>query len=338
MLQFAGALILVATLLDIGATTLTVGSGSRPPSGWFLSVFWRGALRLLQGHHHGLALVGPSLLALLVLGWALMLWLGWSLVFLSSPELAMVVADTEVPASAWQRVYFAGYTMTTLGPGGIEALGVWWQLFEVLTSFTGLVLATLGITFLLSVVSGVVDKRRLAADLNSLGETPAGVLTHAWDGTSWRRLEPLLADVSSDVHDIAQKHLAYPVLHYFHSPDRETALAPSLAVLDEALTMLIVGKDGDGIDALILNQFRKANAVFLETLRSGFLSADSPPPPPPRPDLDPLVDLAAPTTPQATWDERYASLADRRSVLRAFVRSDGWEWGADVHGIPTQGS
>lgn len=330
LLAVAGGALLVVTLLDVAATTLTVGVAHRPLSGRLSALMWRSTVRLLGGRHRVLALVGPSLLAALVLGWAGLLWLGWGLVFLAAPDLALLVADTEVSATAWERLYFTGYTMTTLGPGGIEVTGTWWQFLEVLTSLTGLILTTLGITFVLSVVNGVVDKRRLAADLSTLGQSPQQLLRQVFDGTSWQRVEPILGDLTTDVHDIAQQHLAYPVLHYFHSTERVAALAPSLAVVDEALTMLIAGKDGDGIDGLVLQRFRAGSRMLLDTLRSAFIEADEQPPR--MPSRDVLTGLATSVADQSTWEDRLDSFAERRATLEAFVRSDGWDWDTDVYG------
>ena len=103
--------------------------------------------------------------------------------------------------------------------------------------------------------------------------------------------------------DLAQQHMAYPVLHYFHPVDRGTALAPATALLDDTLILLRFGVHEAPIDPV-----------------------DGTPEPPSLAILDRLG------VPCVTEQEYHvagadAELSDRRALLAGFVANDGWSWG-----------
>ena len=79
----------------------------------------------LSGRSHGAcsarvisacAQAGVTILLVSIALWLILTWLGWSLVFAASAN-AVVDATTAAPATIGQRVYFAGYTLLTLGNG-----------------------------------------------------------------------------------------------------------------------------------------------------------------------------------------------------------------------------
>lgn len=98
-------------------------------------------------------------------------------------------------------------------------------------SVTGLALITLAITYVTPVMSAVVTKRRVARVIVALGPTPTDVLDKGWDGQSFQRIASHMTNLAPALADLAQQHMAYPVLHYFHPAERATALAPAVAVL-----------------------------------------------------------------------------------------------------------
>nr|WP_274387504.1 potassium channel family protein [Salsipaludibacter albus] len=251
-----------------------------------------------------------------------MVWAGWSLVFLAGGD-ALVSSETGARASGWDAVYFAGYTITTLGVGHLETVGDGWKIAEVLASMSGFVLASLGISFVISVVNAVVDKRSLAADLHALGATPIDVARNA-DGLPPAVARTVLEEASSRVHHLAQQHLAYPVLHYFHSSDRRTALAPSLAVVDEGIELLR-SQTTDWPDPWTWARWDHARTVFLGTLQGTFVVPAEEPPRMPGPATDTHGDDHAGGDPTTTHGRR-------RALLVAFTSQHGWDWESDVLG------
>ncbi len=62
---------------------------------------------------------------------------------------------------------------------------------------------------------------------------------------------------------LGEKHLTYPVFHYFHTPQRSQCLPLSIAALDEAMTLLQYAVLPDhGIDPATLTAIRRACAAL----------------------------------------------------------------------------
>lgn len=209
----------------------------------------------------------------------MLLWAGWSLVFLSSPD-AVLEAQTRVPADAWSRVYYAGFTFFTLGVGDYIPGGPVWQIASVVAVANGLFLVTLSITYIVPVLSAVVERRQQAGTLSAMGEDVEELLERVWDGRSFAYLTSQLPLVAQGVALTAQRHLAYPVLHYFHADERELAFAPSVAVLDEAVTVLMHGVAPDvRPHGASLRTARQAVAHLLTILDEEFVEVGGDPPP-----------------------------------------------------------
>jgi hypothetical protein len=110
---------------------------------------------------------------------------------------------------------------------------------------------------------------------------------------------------------------------------RSTAAAPSIAVLDEALTLLEYGVLCDyRPDPATLYPVRQAVSEFLETLSSTFIHPTQEAPPPPI--LDHLRMNGIPTLSDEAFQIAVEDLAKRRRLLLALVRNDGWSWHRDV--------
>jgi len=117
--------------------------------------------------------------------------------------------------------YFTGFLVVTLGTGDFVASTSWWRVLTDVAAFSGLFLVTLAITYLTSVVSAVVARRTLAIHVNALGGSATDILARGWDG---ERFSPgftqHLVMLTDKLTMSAEQHLAYPVLHYFHTHHR----------------------------------------------------------------------------------------------------------------------
>ena len=325
----AGACVVAVALADLLSTTLSVASATGVVSVRAARLVWGGVQRLRLSHR-ALRMVGPTIVAGQIAWWVLALWAGWALVFLGAGADAVISTSTGAPTSGADRVYYAGYLVATLGNGDFGPTSTTWQIASVLASLSGLLTATLAITFVVPVVSAVVERRRLAMQIASLGGSPQALLERSWNGSDFAALTPHLSStVLPAVHMTAQQHLAYPVLHYFHNDQRQAAIAPMIAALDDALLVLRHGLRDPGIDGLTLEATRRAIDDLLALMRSAYVEpADDPPPPP---DRQALARLGAAMADEAAFARAVDADADRRRVLRGFVETDGWSW-SDVHG------
>lgn len=315
-----GIAVLATVAFDALRTTASPGSGGGPLTTRITAGLWSVSLSLHRRRpsHNLLRTVGTSLLVITFLAWVVLTWLGWTLVFQGTGSL---VTSGGTRAGTADTIWFAGSTLFTLGLGDVRAVATDSKVLTAVASFTGLFVVTLGVTFFVPVVSAVTRRRQVATHISSLGQTVDEVVMQAWDGTD--AFVAHVANIVPALTLVAQEHLAYPVLHYFHSTARDAALAPSVAVLDEALTVLEHGTE-DRLDPGAVRPARAAVGHLLETLGSAFVTpaAASPLPPP----LDGLEHAEIETTDPDEFARHLAGTDDRRRLLLALVEADGWSW------------
>lgn len=197
---------------------------------------------LLQVHRshdsqRALAYAGPLIAILTVLGWILMSWTGWLLIFSAGTE-SLVRATTGEPADIWARLYFTGYTLFTLGLGDYRPEGAVWQVLTALAVGNGFMVISLSASYLIPLVSVATSKRSVALYIHGLGASPSQILTTMWDGRGFSSLSQHLVTLTLAIIQAGQQHLAYPVLHYFQSTEARAALTVQIAKLGEVLDLL----------------------------------------------------------------------------------------------------
>lgn len=237
-----GLAVVAFAVVDEVRTTLAVASGPGPLTQLLTRLAWRltrrpavadsAVVRFLGGP--GVLLIGATLGA-----WSTLLWLGWSLVFLGGDE-AVVGASGGAPASVWERFYFAGYNVATLGNGGYQPTGAGSQLATMAAALSGMLLITLAVSYLTGVISAAVGKRSFASQVTGFGGTGGEVAAGlAVPGTAVVPLSALSAALST----LAQQHRAYPLLHAYRPRTPELGTAPAVAVLLDATLLLSSAAD-----------------------------------------------------------------------------------------------
>ncbi|MDK3257662.1 potassium channel family protein [Blastococcus capsensis] len=323
-----GAFIVGLVVWDVVATTLTVGGTAGPLTNRSLAATWRALLRLHRrraGWPRLLGTAGALLLGLTAVIWIVLFWAGWSLIFLGSGAVAD--ADTAVPASLTDVVYFAGMTLSTLGVGDFVASTAGWRIASAVAGFSGLALMTLAITYLLSVTSAVVSRRAVATQLHALGDSAQGIVLGGWDGKGF---EPAfvqqLVQLPGQLATVAEQHEAYPVLHYFRSRTASAAAPLAMARLYDALHLLEAGvAQPVRPPASAVQPVRRVVERYVGTAgvdRAKVHEAD----PPPAPAVDRLVAAGLPLAPETERQGAVGAVAGRRAGLRQLVEDAGWEW------------
>lgn len=326
LLAALGALLVLAVAYDGARTTLSA-SASGPLTRRLSASAWQ----LLLAIHHRypnhalLGRAGSGITLLLILTWVGLAWAGWALIFCGAAD-AVLNSNSFLAASVAERIYYAGFTVTTLGVGDFIAHGTLWQILSTIAAGNGLLLFTMSITYAIPIMSAATEKRQLALAINTLGESPAAIYRQTVGDGDFDALRAQLEQVEMAIAGAGQKHLAYPILHYFHSADTMTSLPLALVRLDQTLS-LIAGAVQD------LPQATRARieitqhtiASFLATLESAFIRPSAEPPT--IPSLDAFEDLPFfDAEPQAMRAK--LAVQDRQPLLHAYVRDDGWRWQA----------
>ena len=334
VLLILGLVILGVVSSDVLVTTLTVRGGgflTTRVSSWL----WHGATKMhrYKNNHRLLAGVGLLLIVGMAILWYLLTWVAWSLIFCSISD-AIVNSSDEQPASIWGRIYFVAYTITTLGRGDYQPSNTIWHLLTGLAAANGFFLVTLSIAYLFPIVSAATQKRILAIYISSLGGTADQILTRAWNGKDFGNLEQHLINITPLIVELGEKHLAYPVLHYFHCVERSRCLPLSIAAFDEAMTLLQYAVSVESRpDKAAIEPARRACMSFLKTLKSDYIEPSKQ-----KPDVTPLKLLRVkgiPTVDEIIFVRTSERISQRRRLLLSLVQNDGWTWEAIASSLTT---
>jgi hypothetical protein len=319
-----GTGLLVAAIVDILWTTLWVDGGSGPLSSRITTWIWRGLRQLGDERSRALSLAGPIILTATLVMWVGLIWGGWTLLFASSEE-ALVSARDGVPVTWAGRIFFVAYSMFTMGNGDFFPAAGIWQIAASLTTASGMLFVTMGVSYVLSVLGAVSNKRSFASGISGMGTDSESVVRTAWDGEDFDGLDLPLNSLSSQLDLLADQHKSYPILHYYHSERAKHASAMAVAVFDESLTVLRFGvPEEDRPDGVLIGNARSACQNYLETLNNAFIEPAEKQPP--SPDLDQLRREGVPTVSDEEFADAIAELEERRQKLLAVVHADAWHW------------
>lgn len=305
----------------------TLGThGGGPVSGPTLSMFWKLALGLHKRRkkHRLLSFAGSALLIILLLLWTGSIWLGWFTIFSADPH-SLINAQTHEPASGVARFYFTGYSIATLGNGDYMPSSKLWQIMTALTTLSGLGTVSLEITFLLNVLAAVVEQRTLGAYISDLGAKPLKIIERAWTGETFDSLSDHLIALTAMVQLYSEQHLAYPVLHFFHSETERTSSALRLAGLEELIFLLCHAVAEEArLPPLAILPLEDAMQGLADVMTSEFIEpAKEMPPVIP---LQALRELGIPTVDERTYAAAVGASAYRRRVFAGLVEEDGSDW------------
>lgn len=325
-----GGLIVVA-MWDVLRTTLGIHGGGRLTR-WIASHAWAAAQRgASDGTKSWLRYsAGPTILLVTLLAWLLLLWIGWTLIF-GAQAGAVLHGPTGRPAGFVDRLYFTGYTLFTLGIGDMVPRAGLWQVATTVATVNGFFVATLSVAYVIPTLAAAVEKHRLAAWIATLGRTPSEILARAWDGKTFAGLDGHLTALVPAIELHAQRHHAYPVVHYFHGADRRVSVATSIAALDEAVGLLLYAVPSTARPSTTtLRAIRTAVTDLLDTLGTGFVTER--PEAPPKPVHGLLEGVNIELVPGGL--ARVGEDGDRRARLLAFVRDGGGAWFEDAATAP----
>lgn len=335
LLIAAGAAVVLAVLYDVAATTISLSAVRGPVSTRLSAAFGAMVNRIARGRFRFLLrATGPTLLVLILVGWLLTLAVGWSLVFSADGALAQTAEPEERSSVRWRdALFFVIGRLIGTGSSNLEPDQAGWSAALAMLTLSGVLLLTLAVAWILPVVGAVVQKRALASKLSSLGGTPEEIITRAWTGRDLGDLNLHLLPIIDQLTVLAQRHLAYPVIHHFHSTAPRTAIAARLAALDEALTLVRAGGLDDvdratGLDVSVTRPLRQAISDYLSTLEHTFIRPAGEPPPPPRFDAVVAAGIADEATLRRHLPACVDDLSARRALLLGYVRHDGWAWDA----------
>jgi hypothetical protein len=273
-----------------------------------------------------LSLAGPVILLLTLLSWLVVLWAGWTLVFVSGDPSLLDTRNYD-PAAWPDQGYFAAYTMFTMGNGDFTPASSAWQMATSLATGSGMLLVTLSITYVLSVLRAVTQSRSFASGVSGLGTRGEELVWRGWnsDQKNFDNLDFQLTRLASQLDDVTEQHLAYPILHYYHSIRPRAATPRAVAILDDALLILETGvSEEHRTNEVLIGTLRSSIENYLEVLK--FEAIDPSDELPPQPDLRDLREQGVPTVSDEAFLDGVVSYHSRRQKLQSAIRQSGRNW------------
>lgn len=247
--------------------------------------------------------------------WILLVWLGLFLLYSYNPE-AIINGNGRV-ANIYERLYFTGYVMSTLGIGNFKPISGFFEIVTSCFAFFGFIFFTSSMTYFISVSSALVNKRLLAKSIFNLGESPQEIANKLISVDSSYSYQQLL-NFQEMIDKHSANHHAYPVIHFYTEAKPEDCLSLNLARLDEALSILIDNKEGGELQEE-LKPARSSLTQFLQSLDKRFSNS--------LPTVKNAVERNS--FPYKANILKNEDLEYRRRVLEELFKSEGFKW-ADV--------
>lgn len=318
-----GLIILIAVIIDIFKTVIYINGGGRL-SAFIAEVIWKIFYRLAGRNAKSsiLNIAGGIILLSLVFMWIFLIWFGYSLIYLADANSVMN-NSTGQPADIIGNIYFVGYTLTSLGNGDYSPGTDAWKMVSNIMGLNTTIFISLGISYLLPVLQAVIDKRTLAIHINKLGTTPDEIIKNGYNGSNFEPLYVRFSNLETLLLKHGERHLAYPILHYFHSNNKKHSLSLSLAVLSEAMTIQEVYKIDKSEKVYHWKVLRGALNNFYYRLDDQFIkAADSPPP------FDYKSKLPEEFSKDHVGDPdiKLEKFQGRRRKLLGYIHKNGWRW------------
>lgn len=315
--------LILAVISDLVYTTFSPNG-----AGFFTNIITKGVygffreISIKTGYEKLFENAGVFIVVSVLAFWYISVWLGSSLIICSDPD-SVINSSTKLPASIAEKIYYTGFTLSTLGVGDFKANSDVWRIFTVLLSFTGFVLITTGISYMLPVLSATVAKRRLGSYIATLGTSPQNILQKQWQDGNFKALESHFDNIAEMILQHSQQLLAYPVIYCFYSSNPRKSAALNIARLDETLTILLTNVPSDNRPGeQSIYPLREAITDYLVIQQKYFIDLE--PPEPVFPELDELKKAGIPLVhEQNALKEIYKDFTDRRKLLGSILRDQG---------------
>ncbi len=179
-----------------------------------------------------MSVVGPLTVVLVIASWAILITLGFALIFWGRYPEAFLHAELEPhdPVGRfWAAVYFSLASLTTLASGNLSPRTGWLRILAAFESLVGISLTTASVTWIVLIYPALGRMRSLARFASVLvrAERETGVDIFSGPGDS------LLITFAERVIRSRVDFIHFPLIYYFHADTERAALARSLESLQE---------------------------------------------------------------------------------------------------------
>ncbi|CAN5159810.1 hypothetical protein BH20ACI1_BH20ACI1_28570 [soil metagenome] len=223
------------------------------------------------GSRNILKYTGVSLLSSITVVWVLLLWLGVFFIFLYDQN-SVLDSTTLIPAGTIDRFYFSGYLLSTLGNGDFKPQTGVWQIVATIFTFSGFVFLTTAITYFVSILGSITEKRLAAISIFNLGASSSEITSAVKKLHHANQLMSEVSSIKNHLNRLTLNHTSYPISHYFFAVEKNRSISLAAAELDQALEDLRENEKTDENLSAQLEPLRDALNKYLLTLAQRFLA------------------------------------------------------------------
>lgn len=253
LLTLTGGGLLLLLVADIFITVLHHWGGQGPVGKRFVRGIWRLAVAATSRlsatrRRQALGRVGPALIPVLLVLWAMVAVLGFALLYLPwMPASFSAGSSIPAPVSFGDALYLSGVTFFTLGYGDIVPTAMGLRVLSFVQAGTGFALVTLALSYFLSVYAAYTRQKVLAESLfYQSGGTADAALVIARQlarGVSPVPLRGDLARLRDGLAELRSQYANYSIMHYFVPSDPQRSLLRVLFVLHDLALLLDTALD-----------------------------------------------------------------------------------------------
>ncbi|WP_125206473.1 MULTISPECIES: potassium channel family protein [Isoptericola] len=223
MTGLGGALVLVV-MWDV-FHTLWHPTGQGRLSKSLMHAVWRASRHLGT---YGRRLSGAAAMVAAIGGWAVLMVLGWALIFWSWMPAGFLYAtgiDPATRSTVVDALYLSLVSVTTLGYGDITPLAPWLRIVTPVEGLLGFALLTAAVSWVLQVYPALTRRRVLALRLMTLHRSGAAARLPSMENAT---AALLLEGVTQQVEQVHVDLIQYSETYYFRDQDRSTSLADTI--------------------------------------------------------------------------------------------------------------
>jgi hypothetical protein len=245
MEQFAGAAVMVVTLLDIFLTVLYARAGTELLSPVVSRAIWC-ASRLASrpfGRNRGrvLSFCGPIILVALIFVWAAGLALGSALII--HPHLGGGIRASEgsTPHDFMSALYAATNSLSFVGSSDFKPQSGVFQALYMFNSLVGMSVMSLVLTYVMQIYNALRSRNALGLAIQTLSddtgdaaELIAGLGPHGQFNSGFNNLSTLASNAAA----IKESHHFYPLLFYFRFSKPYYSVSQTATVLLDSVSLV----------------------------------------------------------------------------------------------------
>lgn len=264
-----GIILLVYVTIDIVWTVLWIDGGAAPLTNIFAITMWK-LFKKQRTFKFVYQITGSVILISTLIIWIMLAWVSWYLILDAFVDPIINTINNRT-LNSLDTFYFVGTSLFTFGNGGFAPREGVVQLLSTLISAYGMIILSLGISYVINVMSGVVQNRKYAADITTVGSTIDEFILTLYDQDGFSDYSSYLNSLSSGLNEMASMYKAYPLICFYQSYDIRKSLAYSISMLIDSLIIIQsdITNDMDTHDLYIKQTLNASNEyceVVLETM------------------------------------------------------------------------